>query len=476
MKVLLVSAEVDPFAKVGGLADVAGSLPRALAKLGTDIRVIMPKYRTVRLRAGDMQRVVESLPVLMPACESGCAIDMSYLPDSNVPVYFVEHNEYFDREGVYGSPSGVYADNAQRLCFFCRAALAAAPALGFEPDVIHLNDWHTALIAAYCKLRGLHYATVFTAHNLGGAYQGTFPQDYLDDVGLDLGEPRVHRLLLGGPLNLARVGLGFADVINTVSEKYAEETANEATGEGVADLIAQRGNDMWGVVNGIDYDLWSPRNDGHIAAQYDADDISGKAACKADLQGEFGLPQNPDIPLISMVTRLDAQKGLDLVAELLDDTSRFQLVLLGTGDPQLEALFSEASRTHENIGARLEFSDALARKIYAGADMFLMPSRYEPCGLGQMIALAYGTVPIVRSTGGLADTVHATGAATNGFSFEEYSTEALRGALKQALDAYRDSQRWRRLMANAFACDYSWTASARRYQELYQAACQKAAA
>ena len=475
MKVMLVSAEVDPFAKVGGLADVAGSLPKALAELGLDIRVIMPKYRVAAERAGRLERVLQAVPVAMPTYESGCALDMSYLPDSKVPVYFIEHNDYFDRAGIYGPPGAAYPDNAQRLSFFCRAALAAVEALDFEPDVIHLNDWHTSLIAAYCNLRRLPYATVFTVHNLGDGYQGTFPRSYLDVVGLDLGDPRVSRAMANGQINLARAGLVFADMINTVSRRYAEELRDTATGGAISELIIERGEDVWGIINGIDYGLWSPRNDTRIVAPYDAEHLEGKAACKADLQAEFGLPQDPDLPLLGMVTRLDAQKGLDLVAEILDESDDFQLALLGTGDPQLEASFSQAAEKRPDIGARLEFSNTLARKVYAGADMFLMPSRYEPCGLGQMIALAYGTVPIVRRTGGLADTIHATGSKPNGFDFEDYSTEALTAVIDRALRAYADPKRWRKLIANAFASDYSWTASTKRYQKLYQAAIAKAA-
>jgi len=473
MKILLASAEVYPFAKVGGLADVAGSLPKALAKLGIDIRVVMPKYRTAAQNAPQIHRVVEAVSVPMPGGESGCAVDLDHLPDSDVPVYFIEHDDYFDREEIYGPPGGAYPDNAERLSFFCRAVLAATAALDFQPDVIHLNDWHTSLIAAYSALRQLPYATVFTGHNLGGAYQGVFPDTVLDTVGLDPSDPRVRDTLSNGQLNLARVGMVFADMINTVSEKYAEELRDPAIAGDIADLVVKRGDDVWGIVNGIDYDAWSPSSDDKIVAQYDAGDLTGKAACKADLQTEFGLPQEPDIPLIGMVTRLDAQKGLDLVAEIMDNTDAFQLAVLGTGDPKLEALFSQAARTHESIAARLEFSDPLARKVYAGADMFLMPSRYEPCGLGQMIALAYGTVPIVRYTGGLADTIHTTGPKANGFNFKKYSANALLGAIRRSLKAYADEQRWQAYVANAFVSDHSWDVSARRYEQLYRAAIEK---
>ena len=457
MRVLLASTEIDPFAKVGGLADVAGSLPRALADLGIDIRLIMPKYRVAARKADDMQRVLDAVPVLKPTTRAGCPVDMAYLPGSRVPVYFIEHNDYFDREGIYGPPGGTYPDNPARLSFFCRAALAVIEALDFRPDVIHLNDWHTSLIAAYCKLRELPYTTVLTAHNLGGAYWGTSPTDTLATLGPDL----------------TRAGIVFADMINTVSETYAQEVRDPDIAGELAQLIVQRGDDVWGIINGIDYSLWSPRNDPHIPAAYDADNLAPKATCKAYLQSKFGLPQDPDIPLVGMVTRIDAQKGLDLVAETLYRSDDFQLALLGTGDTQLESLHSGAARVYDNVGVRLEYSNTLARKVYAGADFFLMPSRYELCGLGQMIALAYGTVPIVRRTGSLADTIRETGADANGFVFDECSGSALEAAMDRALQAYADKKRWRKLIANAFASDYSWAASAKRYQALYEAAAQK---
>jgi len=473
LRAILASAEVDPFAKVGGLADVAGSLPKALAELGIDIRVVMPKYRIAAQKAGPMERVVEGVDVRMPTWTTGCGVDMTTLPGSDVPVYMIEHNDYFDREGIYGPAGGSYPDNVERLAFFCRATIATIEALEFDADVIHLNDWHTSLIAAYSRLWDLPYSTVFTGHNLGGSYQGTFPSDFLGTVGLDLGDARVADACLDGQINLARVGLIFSDMINTVSERYAEELKDPAMGGTLSELLVARGKDVWGIVNGIDYDTWCPETDDAIAANYSAKDRAGKAACKAALQAEFGLRVDPRIPVIGMVTRLDAQKGLDLVADMLDDVGGFQLALLGTGDPHLEAVFTRAGATMGNVAAKLQFSNRLARMVYAGSDMFLMPSHYEPCGLGQMIALAYGTIPIVRRTGGLADTIRAEGEKANGFDFEEYSTAALKRAVGEALAAYADKQLWQRLMDNAFASDYSWTASAQRYEKLYRAAIKK---
>ena len=309
MKVILASAEVDPFAKVGGLADVAGSLPKALAEDGIEIAVVMPKYRVAAAKAGATERVLDSVPVAMPTYMSGCAVEMTHLPGSEVPVYMIEHDNYFDREGIYGPAGGAYADNAQRLSFFCRATLATIEALDFDADVIHLNDWHTSLIAAYCKLWDLPYATVFTGHNLGGAYQGTFPQSVLGDVGLDLADRRVREATPDGQLNLARVGLIFSDMLNTVSEKYAKELIDPAVGGTLSELIASRGEDMWGIVNGIDYDTWTPSGDGEIAAAYDADDRAGKGVCKAALQEAFSLPVDPDVPVIGMVDSSGRPEG-----------------------------------------------------------------------------------------------------------------------------------------------------------------------
>ncbi|MFO7946555.1 MAG: glycogen synthase [Armatimonadota bacterium] len=473
MKVLLASAEVAPFAKVGGLADVAGSLPKALSQLDIDIRVIMPKYRQAVETADEIERVADAVPVYMSDSETGCAVDRTYLPGSDVPVYLIEHNAYFDREFVYGPPGSSYPDNFERLVFFCRAALQAAEAIGFEPDVVHLNDWHTSLIAAYTRMWDLPHATVFTAHNVGGAYQGTFSLDHLDLAGLDLGDRRARMSVAGDHINLARVGFSYGDMINTVSERYAQEIKDPTIGAGIHDLVAERGRDVWGILNGIDYDVWSPENDDTIASQYDQDDLSGKAICKSYLQSEFGLPEDEDVPLIGLVTRLDAQKGLDLVAEIVDDLDDCQVALLGTGSPDLEAEFARAAAKHDNIAARIEFSATVAHEVYAGADMFLMPSRYEPCGLGQMIALAYGTIPIVRRTGGLADSITEKGDTPNGFVFEKYSSKALKGAINRALKAYDDPQQWNELVQNAFNSDFSWDASARRYEELYEAALEK---
>ncbi len=476
MKVLLASAEVAPFAKVGGLADVAGSLPKALAQRDIDIRVIMPKYTSVTEAGQEMWRVVSSCPVPIADWVSGCAVDEARLPDSAVPIYFIEHHDYFSRPYVYGPPGTSYEDNLERLSFFCRAVLAIGDSLSWQPDVIHLNDWHTSLIAAYLHTADTGPATVFTAHNLGQAYQGTFPADMLPVTGLDADTVSACHLVTDDQINLARAGLACADMANTVSETYAREIATEQWGPGICHLVQQRRDDIWGILNGIDYDVWNPATDPHIAANYNATDPTGKAQCKRALQQQAGLPTDERVPLIGMVTRLDAQKGLDILAEVLPKITDAQLVVLGTGDAHYEQVLRQAA-SQPNISVFIQFSAALARQIYAGADMFLMPSRYEPCGLGQMIALAYGTIPVVRATGGLADSIKERGGRghpQNGYIFEEYSASQLLAALKRAIQTYtKKPRRWRQIVANAFASDFSWSRSAEKYEQLYEGAIVK---
>ena len=473
MNVLLASMEVSPFAKVGGLADVAGSLPKALHDLGVDIRVVMPKHLSVERIAGPLKRVCDAV-VNMPSQVSGCGVDEARLPGSDVPVYFIEHHDYFSREGIYGPPGGAYADNLERLSFFCRAAMAFPQALGWAPDVFHLNDWHTSLIAAYVKSWGLGQGTLFTGHNLGGGYQGAFPVSQIGLTGLDLANPQSGKYVGNGLLNLARLGLVYADLVNVVSEGYAREIESPEQGAGIDDLVLERRADVKGILNGIDYEEWNPTTDKSLPANFGPTDLAGKAVCKAKVQEYFGLPVDPSVPLMTMITRLDAQKGFDLVAEALPGMDGFQFAVLGTGDPRFEQML-RAAAARPNIAAHIGFDPRLARLIYAGSDMFLMPSRYEPCGLGQMIALAYGTIPIVRATGGLADTIAEDGKKPNGFSFDEYTTAAMVAAIQRAVAAFGDPATWSKLMADAFACDFSWNASAKRYLKLYEAAAKRGA-
>jgi starch synthase len=481
MKVLLVSAEVTPFAKVGGLADVAGSLPKALHELGVDIRVLMPKYRSVVNVGADLRRVVASCAVEVPGFVSGCAVDESRLPGTDVPIYFVEHNDYFWRDQVYGPPNGAYPDNLERLSFLCRAVPALFEPLGWQPDVVHLNDWHTSLIAVLAKERKLPFGTVFTGHNLGGGYQGVFPPEQAWIAGIDESKAWVANFLGEDGLNLARAGLTCADMITTVSPTYARELKDPDIGAGVHDLIRERGKDVRGVLNGIDYDFWNPGDDVFLAeedgyAVYSIDDTDGKTRCKAALQAELGLPVKAETPVLSIVTRLDDQKGLDLVEAVVPGLRGVQLVVLGTGAKNYEEFFAKQAATRPEVGVELKFDEKLAHRIYAGSDIFLMPSRFEPCGLGQMISLRYGTVPVVRKTGGLSDTVHETGKAANGFVFGPYDAKQFRAAIDRAVAAYKDKEAWAELVARAMKSDNSWAASAKRFVGIYEEALAKAKA
>lgn len=471
MKVLMLSAEVNPFAKVGGLADVAGSLPKALAARGVDIRVITPKYRSTTQTGQPLHRAVESVQVPMPTYMTGCALDVASLPGTDIPCYFVEHNHYFDRDSVYGTGGG-FPDNFERLAFFCRAALASLEGLNWQPDVLHLNDYHTTLAAAYTRMWDLPYGTLFTGHNLGPGYQGTYSWDQLGVAGLDLGDKRVQHAEYQGQISLARIGFIYCDLINAVSKGYAKEIQLPEFGAGVDDLAIARGDDVKGIVNGIDYDIWNPQ-DPSLPATFSRENLAGKAKCKEMAQKEFGLPVDPKVPLITIVTRLDAQKGLDLLAEIADQLTGVQLAILGTGDPEMERIFSELAAKHENIGIKLMFSGSLAKLLYAGGDMFLMPSRYEPCGLGQMIALAYGNIPVVRATGGLADTIKENGKSANGFRFKDYDSQEFLQAILRAVEAFYDKKRWAELIDNAFTSDFSWDASAKQYISLYKEASKR---
>jgi starch synthase len=300
-------------------------------------------------------------------------------------------------------------------------------------------------------------------------YQGTYPWEQIGLAGLDLGDKRVQRAEFENQISLARLGFVYADLINTVSKGYAKEIQTPEFGHGVDDLAIARGDDVKGIVNGIDYEIWTPQ-DPSLPAAYSRDDLSGKAKCKAAAQREFGLPLEPDIPLITLVTRLDGQKGLDLLSEVATEMPEAQIAILGTGDPYFETLFSDLAEKYDNIGVKLMFSASLAKVLYSGGDMFLMPSRYEPCGLGQMIALAYGTIPVVRATGGLADTIREKGKSANGFRFSNYDAQEMLAAIHRAVEAYHDKKRWAELIHNAFASDFSWDASAKQYISLYKEA------
>lgn len=468
-RVLFAAAEVAPFAKVGGLADVAGSLPRALHALGHDVRVIMPRYRSIDPRRFGLVPVGDPFHVSLGQLGS---TEVMLLRGSinHVPIYFVESPAFFDRPAIYGEP-----DDLARFVCFCRAVLATPAVLGWEPEIVHANDWHTALLPHWLAQRPRRPATVLTIHNLG--YQGVWDRNSLTRLGLDVQRLEPRRASAFGDYDLLTQGIVSADAITTVSPTYAREILTPELGEGLHDLLRRRQDRLFGILNGIEVAEFDPATDPHLVAPYSIDDLRGKALTKAALQREGGMAEEPDWPLIGIVSRLVDQKGFDLVTNILETLmteTTLQLVVLGTGQPEYQEMFREvAARYPGRAYVTLAFDSALAQRIYAGSDAFLMPSRYEPCGLGQMIALRYGTVPIVRKTGGLADTVEdydpREGMGT-GFVFQRYDPRSLLVAIVRALETYCYPESWQRLMRNGMARDVSWGHSAIHYAELYERA------
>jgi starch synthase len=471
MNVLFVSNEVAPFAKVGGLADVAGSLPQALADRGVDIRVVMPLHRSCP--------AVEQCSVALPCLSVqtpyralvGSVLE-SRLPGSDVPVYFIKYDPFFDRPDPYGEGATDYPDSPQRYAFFARAALALNHALGFEADVYHANDWPTGLLPTFQRLNPHGRPTVFTIHNLG--YQGSFPLSVASDIDIDPASPAMPLVQLGDRINYMAAAIRSATVVNTVSERYAREIQTPGFGHGLDGLLKDRSDVLHGILNGLDYDDWDPRDVSTLPAGFSPERLQGKARCKAALQEHVGLEVNPDIPLAVAVSRLVHQKGLDVLAEVLPRMvdRPMQFAMLGTGDADLERRYRALAQANPGrVAASIEYNEDLARLHYAGADIFIMPSRYEPCGLGQLIAMAYGTVPVVHATGGLADTVSETADEQTGFVCGYLDPQDLLSAIMRAGDAwYHTPKRWRRLMRRIMRLDFSWSASAREYVALYEEA------
>jgi starch synthase len=478
----MATSEAVPFAKTGGLADVCGALPGELARLGHSAAVIMPAYRQVY----DCGLPIEPLGIqfIVPIGSKTVTGHLlrSHLPDSDVPVYLVQQDQYFDREALYRTDGKDYVDNCERFVFFSRAVLEAIRLLDLKVDVIHANDWQTGLVPAYLKIEYQalpqyeQIATLFTIHNL--AYQGQFWHWDMLLTGLDWKYFNWRQMEYYDNLNLLKTGLVFADSISTVSPRYAREIQSPPLGAGLEGVLQHRGDVLSGILNGMDERQWNPATDPHLAAQYDAQSVwENKPACKAALQDELELPQAPDVPVLGMIGRLCDQKGYDLIERVMKDwVERMdaQWVILGTGEPHYHRAFRAlAQRYPQKVAARLEFSNVLAHRIEAGADMFLMPSRYEPCGLNQLYSLKYGTVPVVRATGGLADTITDANEETlgmgtaNGFSFHDYSALALHETLRRAYDAYHNRDLWRRLVSIGMRQDWSWRRSAEGYVRLY---------
>jgi starch synthase len=474
LKVLFVSAEVAPFAKAGGLADVCGSLPKALAALGHDVRVVMPAYAPVEAAVPAGKWGVRPHPVTlrvpMGSGPEPAGVLETVLPVSAVPVYFIaEWHRFGGRPFFYG-----YGDDAYRFAFFSRAALdLVIAALGWRPDVVHAHDWHAAPAVTWLATAGQtdsRYAalpTVYTVHNL--MHQGTAPWDVFRYLGLlthGLYDERY------GEVNFMARGIYHATMVTTVSPTYAREVMTREGGCGRDGLLRHRHLDVHGILNGLDYEVWNPAADRHLAATFDADTLDRRPANKAALQARAGLPQRADVPLVAMVTRLDAQKGLDIsghVFHLLMNghAGEAQCVVLGSGAAHYEGMLRHLAGYHrERMTAFIGYDAELAPLIYGGSDLFLMPSLFEPCGLGQLIAMRYGAVPVVRATGGLADTVRA---GVTGFTFPNYSAEDFWSALREALYIYRvDPEDWRAMQRKGMTSDCSWETSARAYQQVYE--------
>lgn len=483
MKILVATSEAVPFANTGGLGDVCGALPVELARAGHQVSLILPAYRTARYCGLPIESIgIEFIVPVGTKTVSGRLL-RSYLDHGRVPVYLVQQDEYFDREHLYGVEGKDYIDNCERFVFFCRAVMESIRLLELDLDVLHANDWQTGLVPAYLKIlyrnlpRYEKIACLFTVHNI--AYQGQFWHWDMLLTGLDWKYFNWHQMEFYGKLNLLKTGLVFADAISTVSPRYAQEIQQSPHGHGLEGVVQHRANVLYGILNGIDIEQWNPATDPFLAAHYTMETIEqGKPVCKAALQRELGLPERADIPLIGFIGRLTDQKGVDLLVAVMKQWAQetdVQWAVLGVGDSEFHQALQELAQWYpERVAVRLEFSTALAHRIQAGVDMLVMPSRFEPCGLNQMYSHRYGTVPVVRATGGLADTVVDTtleslaAGTANGFSFEHYSPQALDETLRRACEAWRQPQLWRQLQTTGMRQDWSWARSAREYIRVYE--------
>ncbi|MBI4426115.1 MAG: glycogen synthase [Candidatus Kerfeldbacteria bacterium] len=476
MNILLVSAEVSPFAKVGGLADVVGALPIALKRLGVDVRIIMPRYE--RLTGNpSLEPLLPDVVVTTGRGQEHCRVLTSQLPETKVPVYLIENTTYLSRGPVYNE-HGVDEPFTElaRFLFFSAAVAEIVPLLGWEPNIVHCHDWHTGLVPALLARRAVRAATVFTIHNL--AHQGGWNAAAVLSF-LELQEADGRHLATRdrhGDLNLLQQGVLGATLINTVSPHYAQEILTPERGEGLAESLQDRRDDLVGIINGIDTHQYDPAHDRYVRVRYTAATIERKAENKLALHEQCGFTPDPTIPTFGFIGRLTEQKGVDLIVQhsTMMVRSGARLVLLGSGLADYESLVQKLTREHpRHIYARLGFDEAFARAIYAGCDLFLMPSVFEPCGLGQMIAMRYGTPPVVHATGGLIDTVPDVAAEPErglGFTFTPFTPKAFAESVARGLHWYHDRPRWQALLSRCMTQDFSWDRSARAYLELYQQA------
>ena len=476
IKIVMACPEIVPFAKTGGLADMVASLAQALARLGHEVSLVMPAYRAVRESGCALRETGIRLHVPLEGTREEGMVLAGAL-GAEIPVYFIQADRYFDRPALYGTPEGDYPDNARRFAFFARAVLELLRHLG-APHVLHAHDWQAALSIAFLKAQPERYPglasirTALTVHNLG--YQGLFPADQWDLLNLDAGLFTPRHFEFYGNINFLKAGLVFADAITTVSPTYAREIQTREYGFGLDGVLRERASRLSGILNGADYEVWNPETDRWIAHAYSPRDLSGKQACKAELQKAFGLRIDPDVPLLGIVSRLASQKGFDLIEAAAGDLMQrdLQLVLVGRGDQHYQDLFCALAERHAGkLAVKIAFEERLAHQLEAGADMFLMPSRYEPSGLNQLYSMKYGTIPLVRATGGLRDSVQefdCQARAGTGFVFERYDASAFLAAVDRALAAYRQKDAWAALMQNSMRADFSWTQSARDYLKVFR--------
>jgi starch synthase len=477
LRVLFVASEGVPFAKTGGLADVVGTLPQALAELGVEVKVLMPYYGMVKQGRVETTLIAEDLEVNLGLINHPFNLMAPAAPGS--PFYFVERDEFYERSQLYGTPRGDYFDNLERFAFFSGAVLPFCRALDFHPDLIHCHDWQSALVPVYLRHRWAGEdilagtKTVFTIHNL--AYQGLFPRDKYPLLGLDWSFFSIDGLEYYGQINLLKGGIISADAVTTVSPRYSVEIQTPEFGYGMEGVLRTRAEQLQGILNGVDYHDWNPETDSLIPGHFNREDLAGKADNKAALMKAFGLSKDlADAPILAIISRLTDQKGFDLVEQVLPQLmkQKLMMVILGTGEKKYHRwLEAEAPKYPGQLGVKIAFDNQLAHLIEAGADMFLLPSHYEPCGLNQIYSMKYGTIPVVRATGGLADTVTPVGhpqTPGTGFVFDDYTAEAFLKAIYTALDAYADKDLWRRIMTHAMNQDFSWKVSARKYLELYK--------
>ena len=468
MRILFVAAEVTPLAKVGGLGDVVGSLPKVLRQLGHDVRIIMPRYGLIDASRYPLSHVLDNLSIRGIKTRSPVSLKVTELNDA-VVVYLVESDVFSSSSEVYGK------DDLKRFLFFCRTVFGALDKLDWQPDVVHCHDWHTALIPLWLKRSESEYATVFTIHNL--AYQGAFYRRFLSSSGLEhdwqacpFGAPEL-------PLNFISQGILGSDILTTVSETYAKEILTPEHGMGLDRLLRFRQDNLFGIINGLDYVRYNPASDPFLVANYDSSALSRRTINKLALQRKVGLQENERIPLIGMVSRLDEQKGFDILLDGFDSLlSRTfaQVIILGRGREHYQKMLIEvAKRYSRRVAVLVTFDEDAAQLVYAGCDMFLMPSRFEPCGLGQLVAFRYGAVPVVRHTGGLIDTVQGLTddlSEGTGFVFDDYSSEALVAIVERAVKAFESKEAWQKLVHRIMALNFSWQSSAEKYASVYQKA------